>query len=71
MEGSVLPWLSNLDAEAVREKEESSSTVWNWELLVRQLAQSTIHEPGKVLENLPMGLRNRRRIWRLVEDILA
>ena len=68
-----LPWLWDLEPDAVANKEASKSLgrQWNWELLVRQLAQVNLHEPKAILEGLPMGLRNRRRIWRLVEDILS
>lgn len=68
-----LSWLWDLEPDAVVHKEASKplEQEWNWELLVRQLAQVDLHEPRAVLENLPIGLRNRRRIWRLVEDILS
>lgn len=71
--GTLLPWLSDLDPKIVAKKEASlpAGEEWNWELLVRQLAQSDLYEPRKVLEDLPLGLRNRRRIWRLVGDIMA
>ena len=54
-----------------KEAELRGGDEWNWELLVRQLAQGNLYEPGKVLKDLPLGLRNRRRIWRLVGDIMA
>ena len=68
-----LPWLWDLEPDAIAHKEacKSPGKEWNWELFVRQLAQVNLHEPRAVLEDLPMGLRNRRRIWRLVEDILS
>lgn len=70
---SYLPWLWDLEPDTIAHKEASKppEQEWNWELLVRQLAQVNIHEPGAVLEGLPMGLRNRRRIWRIVKDILS
>ena len=73
MNGVILPWLWDLDLRAVMRKEAElrGGDEWNWELLVRQLAQGDIYEPRKVLEDLPLGLRNRRRIWRLVGDIMA
>lgn len=72
-DGVVLPWLPDLDLQSLSRKEASLSAgqEWNWELLVRQLAQTDIYKPKMVLEDLALGLRNRRRIWRLVEDILA
>lgn len=71
--GIVLPWLKDLDLLIVSRKEASlyAGQEWNWELLVRQLAQTDVYKPKTILEDLPLGLRNRRRIWTLVEDILA
>lgn len=60
-------------ADQTEKKEKSSPSFsaenfWDWELLVRQLAQANAFEPGKPMERAPLGLRNRRRIWRLLED---
>ncbi|KAL2037048.1 hypothetical protein N7G274_010175 [Stereocaulon virgatum] len=68
-----LPWLWDLDKRAIvlKEAAKPEGHQWNWELLVRHLAQVEIHKPRAVLDDLPMGFRNRRRIWRLVDDILA
>lgn len=68
-----LPWLWDLELDAIAHKEASKppEQEWNWELLVRQLAQFDLREPRAILQNLPMGLTNRRRIWGLVEDILS
>ena len=68
-----LPWLWDLEPAAFAQKEASKplGQRWNWELLVRQLSQVEIHESRAVLEDFPIGLRNRRRIWRLVEDIVC
>lgn len=73
LDGTLLPWLSDLDQRIVMRKEAElqEGDEWNWKLLVRQLAQDNLYEPRKVLEDLPLGLRNRRRIWRLVSDIMA
>lgn len=72
-DGVILPWLPELDPRTFSNKEAalSAGQGWNWELLVRQLAQTNIYKPKMILKDLPLGLRNRRRIWRLVEDILA
>lgn len=71
--GGYLSWLWDLEPDVLLRKEASKPLrqEWNWELLVRQLAQVDLHEPRAVLEDLPMGLRNRRRIWRLVEDVCS
>ncbi|KAK8076298.1 hypothetical protein PG994_003570 [Apiospora phragmitis] len=61
-----LPWLWDLDSELVREKQRNGN--WDWELLVRKLSKPEIHEPSDTTLNLPVGLRNRRRIWRCLEE---
>ena len=68
-----LPWLWELDSAAIAQKEASKphGQEWNWELLVRQLAQVNLHEPKIILMDLPLGLRNRRRIWRIIVDMLS
>ena len=68
-----LPWLWDLEPAAISHKEASKphDQEWNWELLVRQLAQVNLHEPKAILVDVPLGLRNRRRIWRIVEDMLS
>lgn len=73
LEYATIPWLWDLDYQVLRNKEASKpqGRDWDWELLIRQLAQPDIYEPGKALPNLPLGVRNRQRIWRLVEDLLA
>lgn len=62
----ALPWLWDLDVNVVRTKEQEGN--WNWELLVRKLTQLEIHEPGDTSLELPLQLKNRRRIWRLLEE---
>ena len=68
-----LPWLWDLEPAAIAQKEASKpfGQEWNWELFVRQLAQVNLHEPKAILVDLPMGLRNRRRIWRIIVDMLS
>ncbi|KAI1771558.1 hypothetical protein F4818DRAFT_429386 [Hypoxylon cercidicola] len=62
----LFPWLWDLEVEAVHKKHQDGS--WDWELIVRRLSQVKIHEPSDETLNLPLGLRNRRRIWRLLEE---
>ena len=68
-----LPWLWDLDPAAIAQKEASKphGQEWNWELFVRQLAQINLYEPRAILVDLPMGLRNRRRIWRIIMNMLS
>lgn len=62
----MFPWLWDIDTNAVRKKQNAGR--WNWELLVRQLSLKKIHEPHDTSIKLPLQLRNRRRIWRLLEE---
>jgi hypothetical protein len=41
---------------------------WDWEQLVRQLAQVEAFETGHPMEHAPFALRNRRRIWRILDE---
>jgi hypothetical protein len=67
--GKFLPYLWDLDISVVHYC--LSDEKWDYELLVRQLAQEGIWEyfkkndPGKYHH----GLWNRRRIWRLMEEM--
>ncbi|KAH1390722.1 hypothetical protein KXX49_002760 [Aspergillus fumigatus] len=76
--GLVLPWLWDLDVSALQSCPATSDAVdvptfeaeevWDGERLVRTLAQVDVFEPGQPLEHAPLRLRNRRRIWRLLEE---
>ena len=79
---SVLPWLWDLDPAALLEKERNKpeGRLWDWELLVRQLAQADIYSEyvyykrvrpcSWALEDLHPSFRNRRRVWDLAIDML-
>lgn len=60
------PWLWDLDKSQIQEKSRSGN--WDWELLVGKLSQVRIHQLDDTSMNLPLGLRNRRRIWRSIEE---
>lgn len=47
---------------------EEDENLWDWELLVRQLARHDSFDFGGILECLPRALLNRRRIWRLLDE---
>ncbi|KAH1577985.1 hypothetical protein KXW39_008236 [Aspergillus fumigatus] len=76
--GLVLPWLWDLDVSALQSCPATSDAVdvptfeaeevWDGERLVRTLAQVDVFEPGQPLEHAPLRLRNRRQIWRLLEE---
>ncbi|CAG9982212.1 unnamed protein product [Clonostachys byssicola] len=61
-----LPWLWDLDEDVVRKKQRTGD--WNWELLVDKLSGTDIYRPEDETLRLPLGLRNRRRIWKCIED---
>ncbi|KAI2616780.1 hypothetical protein GGR54DRAFT_221410 [Hypoxylon sp. NC1633] len=74
--GECLPFLPRLDEVAV----EDFCSRWghghgnqepNWELLVRLLSQEgwSIWDAERSSLKVPNGLRNRRRIWQLVEEM--
>ncbi|KAG8624062.1 hypothetical protein KVT40_009038 [Elsinoe batatas] len=66
----LLPWLWDLDHTIVESHPDSSDgREWNWEALARTLAQDDILLPGPGMPNCPRGLKNRRRIWQLVDDL--
>ena len=71
---NVLPWLWDLDPEALSLRRSvdvppyDDDFSWNWEEFVRQLAQVEAFDTNGAMANAPMALRNRRRIWRLVEE---
>ncbi|KAH8164258.1 hypothetical protein CIB48_g4009 [Xylaria polymorpha] len=56
---------------AAKDKEAGSyifdETMWDWELLCRQLAQPSVMERGGVIQWGSAELWNRRRIWKLLD----
>ena len=62
----LLPWLFDLDVTQILQKDTLGS--WDWYGLVKRLMVPSIHEPGDISLSLPLGLKNRRRIWRLLEE---
>jgi hypothetical protein len=69
-----LPWLWDLDPGILNSRRSDGDPpfdvdgAWDWEFLVRQLAQVEVFEDGNMMANVQLGLRNRRRIWRLVDE---
>jgi hypothetical protein len=79
-----VPYLWDLDAQKFREKLATKTEYgWDMELLIRQISQIGFAEycggsiklgPGQYKKrfpggDVPQGLRNRYRIWKLVEDM--
>ncbi|KAL8947579.1 MAG: hypothetical protein Q9222_006157 [Ikaeria aurantiellina] len=58
----ILPWIWDFNAELTTEQRN----YW-WGIVVNQISELNIIENG---EGLPLGLRNQRRIWALVDDLL-
>lgn len=77
-QGQLLPWLWDLDPAILQGRPPTlagndaqtyaTEDIWDWEQLVRQLAPPDAFEPGNLMENAPLRLRNRRRIWRLLDE---
>ncbi|KAI1393090.1 uncharacterized protein F4822DRAFT_393052 [Hypoxylon trugodes] len=63
---TLFPWLWDLDVKLIQKRRQEGN--WDWKALGRQLSRVEIHTPSDETLNLPLGLRNRRRIWRLLED---
>ena len=69
-----IPWLWDLDTEMCKEKDQqlpaTGQTLWDWELLLLELALDNVFEPGGLMhKGVPPGLRNRRRIWRMLHEL--
>jgi hypothetical protein len=69
----ILPWLWDLDSSVLESRRSDSASSytegeWDWELLVRQLAQVDVFNDENIIANVQLRLRNRRRIWRLVDE---
>ena len=48
----------------------SGEIVWDWERLIVHLGQVDVFEPGgRMHRGVPPGLRNRRRIWRMLFEL--
>ncbi|KAI5863730.1 hypothetical protein GGS23DRAFT_604744 [Durotheca rogersii] len=76
LRGECLPFLRDLDAGAAarfcaRWEAEGPRPEPNWELLVRKLGQENWRTWDAEASSLgvPGGLRNRRRVWKLVEEM--
>lgn len=68
------PWLWDISLDQCLRKEletdrYGNSIAWDWELLVRQLYQINAFEPEGHFAEASLGLRNRRRIWRILGDM--
>ena len=66
---SIAPWLWDLDLTGAFSGEKLND--WDWERFVRMLAQADAFEPGGCMQGAPDGLRNRRRIWRMLGEMRA
>ncbi|KAF3770049.1 hypothetical protein M406DRAFT_325523 [Cryphonectria parasitica EP155] len=68
----LCPWLWDLDTDVMREKHRTGH--WDWTHLARGLThENVIQPPASSGDNggdlqLSLQLRNRRRIWRLLEE---
>ncbi|KAI1099466.1 hypothetical protein F4804DRAFT_83641 [Jackrogersella minutella] len=76
LRGDCLPFLRDLDVAAVGDfcrqwNLDHEDQEPNWELLVRRLSQEawSVWDAESSSLKVPNGLRNRRRIWQLVEEM--
>lgn len=66
--GKILPWLWDLDDTALDSRSIENlpsyrdDDTWDWELLIRQLAQADVFSEGSQMSKVQLGLRNRRRL---------
>ncbi|KAI1385359.1 uncharacterized protein F4822DRAFT_342171 [Hypoxylon trugodes] len=74
--GKCLPFMQDIDVTIVDEfcaqwGRNRKDQEPNWELLVRKLSQEAwgIWDAENSILKVPNGLRNRRRIWKLVEEM--
>lgn len=68
--GVMLPFLWDID-KSVIESAATERPDADWERLVRQLAQLNAFQDDGEFGEAPTGLRNRRRIWRVLESMYA
>jgi hypothetical protein len=84
MKGQIFPWLWDLEDACLQNTPPHTTenlaevslpfptykaeNLWDWELLARQLGQVDIFQRRNRMESAPLGLRNRRRIWRLLKE---
>lgn len=69
-------WLWDLDHVQCRRKDRETyddgrKIHWDWEKLVRHLAQDDVFFSAEGLKDAPNGLGNRRRIWRCLDEMRA
>ncbi|KAF2218282.1 hypothetical protein BDZ85DRAFT_106341 [Elsinoe ampelina] len=65
----LLPWLWDLDRTVINAHPAApGGKEWDWEALARTLAQDDVFLPAPDSPSCPRGLKNRRRIWQLVDD---
>ena len=65
---TTFPWLWELDKNEVSERKGKKEGSWDWSLLVESLLRRGIHEADTKILELPDQLKNRRRIWRVLEE---
>lgn len=74
--GCLVGYLWDLDRTECRVKtgslihEGQSSVGWDWARFVKQLWVFKTFEKDGEMARAPAGLRNRRRIWRIVHELL-
>jgi hypothetical protein len=67
--GSLVPYLWDLDAEVCHGKYLEAA--WDWKLLAKLLSRTDdVMKASDKMADAPIGLRNRCRIWKIVDGAL-
>jgi len=62
--------MHDLRSRCAKGKGKGDARIWDWKGLVRELAREENFEDGGVFDDAPAGFRNRRRLWRMLEDVM-
>jgi len=66
LSGSLIPYLWDLESKALHAKNQNAK--WDWKALAKLLARKDTIMMGKEgMADVPIGLRNRCRIWKIIE----
>jgi len=68
---SCFPFLWDIDISAIDAYADREGPALDYELLFRQLAQPDVFNKGQPLQDISHALHNRRRIWRVLQNMRA
>ena len=74
-DGTLLPYIWDLDTKSIEERHlesnlTSNGTNWDWRGIAKILATGNFpaSPQGQELDDVPLGLWNRSRIWNIVQE---